>query len=153
MSESRRMICRTSRRPTTGTVRVNGESYQAATAPMAELGFGERQQRRAVIDQVLAAWLRLKPAAAADAELLRAGIPAAALANSRDLVDSDHLNERSFWDAHKAGVLPALPWRASFGRISGPAPQLGADTETVLREVLDLSPDEIAALHRSGALG
>jgi crotonobetainyl-CoA:carnitine CoA-transferase CaiB-like acyl-CoA transferase len=122
-------------------------------APMAELGFGERQQRRAVIDQVLAAWLRLKPAAAAEAELLRAGIPAAALANARDLVDSDHLKQRSFWDAHKAGVLPALPWRASFGRISGPAPQLGADTETVLREVLDLSPDEIGALHRSGALG
>jgi crotonobetainyl-CoA:carnitine CoA-transferase CaiB-like acyl-CoA transferase len=125
----------------------------AGLAPMAELGFGERQQRRAVIDQALAAWLRLKPAAAAEAELLRAGIPAAVLANSRDLVESDHLKQRSFWDAHQAGVLPALPWRASFGRISGPAPQLGADTETVLREVLDLSPDEIAALHRSGALG
>ena len=52
-----------------------------------------------------------------------------------------------------AGVLPGLPWQASFGRTSGPAPELGADTETVLREVLDLSPDEIAALHRSGALG
>jgi crotonobetainyl-CoA:carnitine CoA-transferase CaiB-like acyl-CoA transferase len=121
--------------------------------PMAELGFGERQQGRAVIDRVLAAWLRPKSGAAAEAELLLAGIPAAALANSRDLVDSDHLKQRRFWDAHKAGVLPALPWRASFGRISGPAPEFGADTETVLREVLGLSPDEIAALRRSGALG
>jgi crotonobetainyl-CoA:carnitine CoA-transferase CaiB-like acyl-CoA transferase len=122
-------------------------------ALMTELGFGERRQRRASIDRALAAWLRPKPAAAAEAVLLRAGIPAAALASSRDLVSSDHLKQRGFWDTHAAGVLPGLPWRASFGRVSGPAPQLGADTETVLREVLALSADEIAALHRSGALG
>jgi crotonobetainyl-CoA:carnitine CoA-transferase CaiB-like acyl-CoA transferase len=46
-----------------------------------------------------------------------------------------------------------LPWQASFGRISGRAPELGADTETVLGEVLDLSANDIAALHKSGALG
>jgi crotonobetainyl-CoA:carnitine CoA-transferase CaiB-like acyl-CoA transferase len=120
---------------------------------MAELGFGGRQQRHGTIDQALAAWLRPIPAAAAEAELLRAGIPAAALANSRGLVNSEHLKQRGFWDPHVAGVLPALPWRASFGRISGPARELGADTETVLRGVLDLSPDEIAALRRLGALG
>jgi crotonobetainyl-CoA:carnitine CoA-transferase CaiB-like acyl-CoA transferase len=122
-------------------------------APMAELGFAERRQRRAMIDQAIAAWLRLKPAAAAEAELLRAGIPAAALANSRDLVNSNHLKERGFWEPHGAGTLPGPPWQASFGRISGPAPELGADTEIVLREVLDLSPGEIAALHGLGALG
>ena len=94
-----------------------------------------------------------RAAKAAAAELLRAGIPAAALATSRDLVDSDHLRERGFWDAHGAGVLPGLPWHASFGRISGAAPELGADTDAVLREVLDLSPDEIAALRNSGAFG
>jgi len=31
--------------------------------------------------------------------------------------------------------------------------ELGADTDTVLREVLELSPKDIAALHRSGAIG
>jgi crotonobetainyl-CoA:carnitine CoA-transferase CaiB-like acyl-CoA transferase len=120
---------------------------------MEELEFGERRQRGATIDRALAAWLRLKPAAAAEAELLRAGIPAAAAANSRDLVNSDHLKQRGFWDSHATGVLPALPWHASFGRISGTAPGLGADTDAVLTEVLDLSADEIAALRRSGALG
>ena len=103
--------------------------------------------------EALAVWLRPKPAAAADAELLRAGIPAAALANARDLVNSDYLKERGFWEPYGGGVLPGLPWLASFGRTSGPAPELGADADTVLREVLDLSADEIAALHRSGALG
>jgi crotonobetainyl-CoA:carnitine CoA-transferase CaiB-like acyl-CoA transferase len=114
---------------------------------------GERRHRRAAIDRVLASWLRPKPATAAEAELLRAGIPAAALANSRDLVNSGHLKERGFWEPFGTGALPGLPWHASFGRRSGPAPQLGADTDTVLRGVLDLSADEIAALHRSGALG
>jgi crotonobetainyl-CoA:carnitine CoA-transferase CaiB-like acyl-CoA transferase len=122
-------------------------------ASMVQFGLGERLQRRAAIDEALAVWLRPKPASAAEAELLNAGIPAAALANSRDLVNSDHLRKRGFWESHAAGVLPALPWRASFGRLSGLAPELGADTSTVLREVLDLSPDEIAALNRSGALG
>src|SRR5271156_3158640 len=93
-------------------------------ASMAELGFGERRQRRETIDQALAVWLRPKPATAAEAELLCAGIPAAALANSRDLVNSNHLKERGFWEPYDAGTLPGLPWHASFGRTSGPAPQL-----------------------------
>ena len=122
-------------------------------ASMAELGFGERQLSRTTIDRTLAAWLLPKAAMAAEAELLRAGVSAAALANSRDLVNSDHLKERGFWEPHGAGVLPGVPWHASFGRTSGLAPQLGADTETVLREVLDLSHDEICRLRQSGVLG
>ena len=84
---------------------------------------------------------------------MRAGIPAAALATSRDLVASPHLRARGFWDADGAGALPGLPWRASFGRRCGAAPGLGADTGTVLREVLGLSPDEIAVLRGTGAFG
>jgi crotonobetainyl-CoA:carnitine CoA-transferase CaiB-like acyl-CoA transferase len=124
--------------------------------PMAELGFREREGCRAIIDRTLTAWLRTQCDMVAETGLLRAGIPAAALANSRDLVSSDHLRARRFWERHSAGILPGLPglpWQASFGRTSGPAPELGADTETVLQEVLDFSEDEIAALRRSGALG
>ena len=85
--------------------------------------------------------------------MTRAGIPAAALASSRDLVDSAHLKARGFWDAHSTGVLPGLPWQASFGLAIAPAPALGADTDAILRDVLDLAPDEIAALREAGALG
>jgi crotonobetainyl-CoA:carnitine CoA-transferase CaiB-like acyl-CoA transferase len=138
---------------TTGSEWRNLCAVVPGLASMVELGLGERRHRRAAIDQALAEWLRSKPAAATEAVLLRAGIPAAALANSRDLVNSHHLKVRGFWEPYCAGTLPGLPWRASFGRISGPAPQLGADTGTVLREVLDLSPNDIAALHRSGAIG
>jgi crotonobetainyl-CoA:carnitine CoA-transferase CaiB-like acyl-CoA transferase len=124
-----------------------------ALSSMAGIGFRGRLERRAAIDDALAGWLRPRVAKAVAAELLRAGIPAAALATSFDLVNSNHLRERGFWEPHGAGVLPGMPWRASFGRTSGAAPGLGDDTETVLREVLDLSPDAIAALRRSGALG
>jgi crotonobetainyl-CoA:carnitine CoA-transferase CaiB-like acyl-CoA transferase len=122
-------------------------------ALMAALEFRERIARRAEIDDTLAAWLRSRAAEAAAQQLLSSGIPAAALATSRDLVNSDYLRERGFWDPHDSGLLPGLPWHASFGRAHGAAAELGADTDTVLREVLDLPPDEIAALHHAGALG
>jgi crotonobetainyl-CoA:carnitine CoA-transferase CaiB-like acyl-CoA transferase len=50
-------------------------------------------------------------------------------------------------------VLPGLPWRASFGRATGPAPDLGADTDRILADVLGLSPERVAELRTSGALG
>jgi len=123
-----------------------------ALLPLAGLGFAQRCEQRQLIDDTLAAWAPSRAAAAAQ-ELRQAGIPAGALATSRDLVDCHHLRERGFWEANGIGVLPGLPWRASFGRISGAAPGLGADTDTVLRDVLDISPEGIAALRRSGALG
>src|SRR3984893_9930928 len=122
-------------------------------APMAEYRLDERQHCRAVIDEALAAWLHARPAAMEEAELLRAGIPAAALASARDLVHSEHLAERGFWERCRSGVLPGLPWRTSFDRAIAPAPELGADTAAVLRDVLDLGEDEITALRQSGALG
>jgi crotonobetainyl-CoA:carnitine CoA-transferase CaiB-like acyl-CoA transferase len=81
------------------------------------------------------------------------GGASATLARSADLVESAHLRARGFWDAHGDGVLPGLPWRASFGRASGPAPGLGADTDTVLRDVLGINAVEIARLREVGALG
>jgi crotonobetainyl-CoA:carnitine CoA-transferase CaiB-like acyl-CoA transferase len=75
------------------------------------------------------------------------------LARSADLVESAHLRARGFWDAYGDGVLPGLPWRASFGRANGPAPGLGADTDAVLRDVLGMNGVAIARLREGGALG
>jgi crotonobetainyl-CoA:carnitine CoA-transferase CaiB-like acyl-CoA transferase len=124
-----------------------------ALSPLSQLGFARRVEQRQAIDDALSGWARLQDAAMAEKELLQAGIPAAALARSVDLVQSDHLHERSFWDPHGSGVLPGLPWRASFGRVFRPAPELGADGETVLRDLLGVSLGEIAKFRQSGALG
>ena len=120
---------------------------------MAGLDLDQRIGAERAIDAALTAWAGSRSAPAAAEALLKAGIPAAALARSGDLVKSPHLAARGFWDRHGAGVLPGLPWRASFGRTTGPAPELGADCDHVLASVLGLSQDRIAELRTSGALG
>jgi crotonobetainyl-CoA:carnitine CoA-transferase CaiB-like acyl-CoA transferase len=128
-----------------------------ALEPLADWDLRQRQGRIAGIDGILMGWASHRGAAEAEAVLRRAGMPSSALRDSVDLVGDRHLRERGFWDAAEAksqrGVLPGLPWQASFGRAAGPAPGLGADTDAVLREVLGLAPDRIAALRASGALG
>ena len=120
---------------------------------MAALDLDQRIGAERVIDAALTAWAGSRSAPAAAEALLKAGIPAAALARYGDLVKSPHLAARGFWDRHGAGVLPGLPWRASFGRTTGPAPELGADCDHVLADVLGLSQERIAELRTSGALG
>ena len=103
--------------------------------PLADLNFADRVLREADIEEVLTDWFRPRDAKIEAETLRRAGVPAAALASSTDLVANAYLRQRGFWDAHGAGVVPGLPWRASFGRATGPAPGLGADSEAVLRSV------------------
>jgi crotonobetainyl-CoA:carnitine CoA-transferase CaiB-like acyl-CoA transferase len=124
-----------------------------ALAPLRDWGLRQRRERRGGLDGILAGWASHRRSAEAAAALVAVGVPAAALADSVDLVNSPHLRARGFWDAHGTGVLPGLPWRASFGRASGPAPALGADTDAVLRDVLGLGEAEIETLRASGALG
>ena len=124
-----------------------------ALGPLRGLDLDARRQRGAEIERTLTEWTRARSAAAATERLLAAGIPAAALASSLDLKASGHLHARGFWQENDAGVLPGLPWLASFGRKNGPAPGHGADTDAVLNDVLSLSAGEITALRTSGALG
>ena len=87
---------------------------------MAALDLDQRIAAERAIDAALTAWAGSRSAPAAAEALLKAGIPAAALARYGDLVKSPHLAARGFWDRHGAGVLPGLPWRASFGRTTAP---------------------------------
>lgn len=123
---------------------------------LASYGHANLEARRAncqAIDAAIATWAAQQAADVAADVLLRAGVPAAALARSSDLVASEHLNARGFWDKHTKGVLPGLPWRVSIGRVHGAAPGLGADTERVLMYVLGLTPEKVAALRANGVLG
>ncbi|NKB55893.1 MAG: hypothetical protein GKS00_06115 [Alphaproteobacteria bacterium] len=106
----------------------------------------ERRSRAEAIDGILSNWTAEQCAATVAAQLTGAGIPAAAVASMLDLVGSEHLRHRGFWNETEAGALPGLPWKASFGRHIGPAPALGADTDAVLRDVLGMSVDDIATL-------
>ncbi len=122
-------------------------------APLRDLDLDARRERGTEIDHALAEWTRARSAKTAAEALLAAGIPAAELVSSLDLLASAHLRARDFWQDGDPGTLPGLPWRASFGRQEGSAPELGADTDAVLGDVLSLSSEEIADLRASGALG
>ncbi|HEU0217046.1 MAG TPA: CoA transferase [Stellaceae bacterium] len=124
-----------------------------ALEPLSAWALRQRQGRIAGIDGILTGWASRRSAREAETVLRDAAVPAAALRDSVDLVGDAHLRERGFWDAHGKGVLPGLPWHASFARATGPAPGLGADTDAVLRDVLGLAPERIATLRASGALG
>lgn len=111
-----------------------------------------RVQASKAIDDALARWSAARTASAAEAALRQAGVPTAALATSTDLVADPHLSARQFWEKVGDGVLPGLPWRASFGRQSGPAPAMGGDTDDVLSGLLGLEADRLAALRAAGAI-
>jgi crotonobetainyl-CoA:carnitine CoA-transferase CaiB-like acyl-CoA transferase len=126
-------------------------------AALAGLDLAGRREKRREIEAKIADWARGEDAPTTAAVLRRFGLPAASLMSSTDLVDDVHLRARGFWDRHdagqKSGVLPGLPWRTSFGRATGPAPGLGADTDAVLRDVLGLPDGKIAELRALGAFG
>jgi crotonobetainyl-CoA:carnitine CoA-transferase CaiB-like acyl-CoA transferase len=124
-----------------------------ALSSLQSLDRDQRMAQRAAIEETLAKWLRPQPATTVAATLRDAGVPAAALADALDLVGDPHLRERGFWTQRDGGVVPGLPWRASFGRVAGPAPGLGADTAAVLRDVLGLEAAEIDRLRGARALG
>ena len=78
-------------------------------------------------------------------------IPAAALSSPATLFGDDHLNAVGFFETvdtvHGPVRFPGVPtwFSRTAGRVAGPAPELGADTEEVLEELglalLDMKAD------------
>ena len=122
-------------------------------APFAGLDLDKRLAAQATIDETLSAWSRITSASEIARKLGAVGIAVAPVAGTRDLVGNAHLQSRGFWSAQGTGVLPALPWTASFPRATGLAPDMNADTDQVLKDIVGLSDGEIADLRKSGALG
>jgi crotonobetainyl-CoA:carnitine CoA-transferase CaiB-like acyl-CoA transferase len=112
-----------------------------------------RQSVALLICGVLTQWASGRTSLEAQDLLLRAGVPAAALATSKNLADSAHLKERGFWEKSGAGTLPGMPWCSSLERVHGPAPGLGEHTESVLCSVLGLTPESVKHWREQGAFG
>ncbi len=116
-----------------------------------------RLARRGDLDERLARWTSPRDADVAAAELQAAGVSAMTVQNGDDHRADRHLAARG---AIVAVAHPEIgserhaanPIRLSRAPLSAPrsAPLLGADTQPVLRRLLGLSPDEIAALVTDG---
>jgi crotonobetainyl-CoA:carnitine CoA-transferase CaiB-like acyl-CoA transferase len=116
-----------------------------------------RLARRADLDERLSRWTRTRDAEAAAAELQAAGVSAMTVQHGDDHRADAHLaargaivavehpdigSERHAANPIRLSRAPLSPARA--------APLLGADTRPVLRRLLGLSPDEVAALIAGG---
>lgn len=138
------------------------EQWQALTRivelPCMDGDLAARRRNEDGIDAALAAWTRRHDAHKL-AELLQAeGVAAAVVATGQDLVEADEqLAARGFYPvldhpltgpiSHE-GIVPRLA--ATPGELTRPAPLLGQHTHEVLRELLHLTDEQLAALTAEG---
>ncbi|MGW2339283.1 CoA transferase [Streptomyces sp. NPDC001661] len=144
-------------------VSVTDEAQWHALTRLVELpctgsDLAARRAQEDEIDAALAAWTRAQDGHKL-AELLQAeGVPAAVVATGQDLVEADEqLAVRGFYpvlDHPLAGPVPhegiVARLAATPGGLDRPAPLLGQHTDEVLRELLNLSDEQLAALTAEG---
>jgi len=114
-----------------------------------------------VIRPALEGWARDKTKLEAAAALCEAGIVAGPSNRAEDIVADPHVALRDMLievprpdgeDPYLVVGNPVKMTRLAEGPV-GPVPRLGQHTDEVLRAVLSLSDDEIAALRSKGAIG
>ena len=129
-----------------------------AAAPELDTHEGRKAAHDAV-DAKLRSWTATRAASEAADELCDAGVPAAEVIPSRDVVHNPQLRHRGLFEIQPHRVtgeheLTALPFR--FRRVDHwlprPAPTLGEHNDEVLTD-LGLRPEEIAALRAAGIVG
>ena len=119
-----------------------------------------RWHARAELDAQLARWTTNQEAGPLMLALQAVGVPAGAVQDARDVTRTDpQLAHRGHWvrlphAEMGESIYNNLPFRLSRGEVrpTRPAPLLGEHTDEVLSELLELAPDEIAALHEQGVL-
>ncbi|MGC2776143.1 MAG: CoA transferase [Bradyrhizobium sp.] len=117
-----------------------------------------RKAFRIELNEIVATWCRTVDAEQGAILLQEAGVPAYRVNTMSQLFADPQLVHQRIWRKRRHAVigdqayyfsgfdLPATP-----GEITGAAPLLGADNETVFRDFLGLSESQYATLERSGA--
>jgi crotonobetainyl-CoA:carnitine CoA-transferase CaiB-like acyl-CoA transferase len=120
-----------------------------------------RKEREDEIEAALDAWTQLRGADEIVNLLQARGICAANVVSPFDLPKDEHLRQRSFWQTVSREIAgsdqpqPSLPFRQSTSAylVRIPAPTLGIDNESVLRERLLLDEKAIETLREAGVIG
>jgi len=111
------------------------------------------------LDGIIGAWSRQHPAAALDAMLVAADIPATLVYTAAEIAADPQFRHRGmvqgvpdplFGTVLQPGVVPRVA--EDPGRIRWPGPPVGAHTEQVLGELLGLDAAAIAALRGEGVV-
>jgi crotonobetainyl-CoA:carnitine CoA-transferase CaiB-like acyl-CoA transferase len=119
-----------------------------------------RWRHAAEIDRLLGEWAAGLDKRTAMERLQRAGVPAGAVLNGRDLMEDPHLQARGFYRevVHPVGGPQrqrTWPFRLSEGPadIRAPAPCLGEHSREILGGLLGYSDEEIERLEAAGVVG
>ncbi len=119
----------------------------------------ERVRHYEAINGIVAEWIKTQAVDAVCAQLTEAGVPHALVYGVEDIVRDPHYQARGsivtmhhpkLGDVKMPGVFPRLGNADEYP--IQPAPELGADTEEVLQELLNLSQGQIESLRRAGAI-
>jgi crotonobetainyl-CoA:carnitine CoA-transferase CaiB-like acyl-CoA transferase len=138
------------------------ELMQAPQLAQRYPGFAERAANREAINDAFAAWCAPQQTNACVDALLGVGVPAGPVKSPYDAPTDPQLLHRGALEALRHPdtnepspyLGPALPLRFSRGETgTTPAEPLGASTEAVLRDVLEMDAESLARLRESGALG
>lgn len=118
-----------------------------------------RLRERARVEAEIAAWTAPQDGAELAARLQSAGLDAAPVANLQEVLADAQLAHRGHFVQLEHPVLGAHVVEAIGARFASspmsfdrPAPCLGADTEHVCRDILDMSGDELEELRAGGVL-
>ncbi len=124
-----------------------------------------RKRREDELDRALAARTSLHDGLALERRLAGAGVPAAVLRNTLDVLYDPHLDARGYWQWRERAHVgdhpnPSAPFRpvSDDGEnrpyaVEWPAPTLGEHNREVLSRLLGLSESELDALERDNVVG
>ncbi len=129
--------------------------------PALETEAGRRAAHDA-IDAELASWCASRPVDDLVDALVAAGVPAARVVNPREIARHPQLRHQRLFESLDHPVvgrheLPSVPFRfASRGDaawLRRPAPTVGQHNDEVLRELLDLTDDDLERLRANAVIG
>ena len=119
-----------------------------------------RHAHQAEIDERISRWTAARTHYDAMHVLQAAGVPAGAVLTPSELLVDPQLNARGFFQVLDRGPIgtypypgPAFKLSATPGELRRPAPFLGEHNGYVLRDLLGLSDEEIAALESKQVIG
>lgn len=118
---------------------------------------GARGGNQVELDQSIAAWTSTRDRQAIEETLDANGVPFGRIYTAADMLEDPHFAARQAILKLAHPVLGDFPMQNVFPRLSdtpgsvrGLGPELGADTDAVLREWLERDDEEIARLHEAG---